>query len=327
MGLDDRDVVDLLEGRATITIQVGKQLADILGASPEFWVTRDAQYRADAARLQGEGRKWLRALPLTDMIGFGWLVATPSPSEELSECLMYFGVKTVFEWQDRYARILNAAAYKTSRAFDSHPAAVATWLRQGEIHANAIQCEPWDSRRFRASLDAIRELTRIADPNEFLPALAEACKSSGVAVVVVRAPTGCRASGAAMFIDPKKAMILLSFRYLTDDQFWFTFFHEAAHLLLHDRDQVFLEDLEPMSEQQEDEANAFSEDVLIPLRHKEEFLGLQPELRAILRYAKKVGVSAGIVVGQLQHVGRLPPHHFNNLKTRYHWTDQLLKRR
>jgi hypothetical protein len=34
-------------------------------------------------------------------------------------------------------------------------------------------------------------------------------------------------------ISPNKAMVILSFRYLSDDHFWFTFFHEIAHLLLH----------------------------------------------------------------------------------------------
>ena len=48
-------------------------------------------------------------------------------------------------------------------------------------------------------------------------------------------------SGAASWIAPDKAMIQLSCRYKSDDQFWFTFFHECGHILLHGKKEGFLE--------------------------------------------------------------------------------------
>ncbi|MFX9089566.1 ImmA/IrrE family metallo-endopeptidase, partial [Acinetobacter baumannii] len=41
-------------------------------------------------------------------------------------------------------------------------------------------------------------------------------------------------------LTPEKAMVLLSFRHLSDDHFWFTLFHEFAHLLLHNN-QTFID--------------------------------------------------------------------------------------
>jgi HTH-type transcriptional regulator / antitoxin HigA len=34
---------------------------------------------------------------------------------------------------------------------------------------------------------------------------------------------------------------MLSFRYKTNDHFWFSLFHELAHLLLHGKKSLFLE--------------------------------------------------------------------------------------
>ena len=98
-----------------------------------------------------------------------------------------------------------------------------------------------DQSGFEADLPTIRRLTREKDPGQFIPRLKEACAARGVAVAIVRGPNGWRASGAARFLSPTKALIQLSFRYLSDDQFWFTFFHEAGHLLLHGKDLLFLE--------------------------------------------------------------------------------------
>lgn len=310
---------NLLDGRATITLRVAKRLEQVLGASTQFWMARDAQYRDDAARLRTEGRDWLRALPLGDMIKFRWLETPPRPSDELDACLRFFGVATLPEWHQRYDRLVSAVAFRTSPAFDSSPFAVAAWLRKGELEAESIDCREWDPQSFRASLDDIRKLTLIREPAEFLPQLRELCSASGVALQVVRTPTGCRASGATLFPTPNKPLLLLSFRYLSDDQFWFTFFHEAGHLLLHGNHEVFLEGMQTLDERLEAEANAFAEDVLLPDDLREELLCLPTELRPILRFSRKAGVSAGIVVGQLQHHRRVPRNHFNNLKVRYEW--------
>ena len=159
------------------------------------------------------------------------------------------------------------------------------------------------------------------DPSDFLPALQQICSTSGVAAVIVRAPNGCRASGATRFVSSDKALLLLSFRYLSDDQFWFTFFHEAGHLLLHGAESIFLEGLDGDSSTQESEANEFAEKVLIPSEFKHALLTLTPDMRAIIRFAKKIGVSPGIVVGQLQHHGRVRRNHFNGLKRRFQWSD------
>jgi hypothetical protein len=44
------------------------------------------------------------------------------------------------------------------------------------------------------------------------------------------------------------------------------------------------------------------------------------ELRAIVRFAKRVGIAPGIIVGQLQHYDRIPRNYFNGLKRRYQWS-------
>jgi HTH-type transcriptional regulator / antitoxin HigA len=310
----------LLQGRATITIRMAQDLAQVLGASVEFWMARDAQFREDMARVHAADQEWLGELPLGDMIRLGWLHPPPRPSEEVEACLRFFGAASIAAWRHAYEALRAEVAFRTSPTLDSRPGAVAAWLRQGELLCSNMECAPWDPERFREALSDARRLTFAKDPNHFLPRLRQLCAASGVAVAVVRAPTGCRASGATRFVSPKKALLLLSFRYLSDDQFWFTFFHEAGHLLLHGQEILFLEGLDNQSASQEREANDFAEHVLIPAEFRDEFWALPTEIRAIVRFANHVGVAAGIVVGQLQHYDRIPRSHFNGLKRRFQWS-------
>jgi Zn-dependent peptidase ImmA (M78 family) len=161
----------------------------------------------------------------------------------------------------------------------------------------------------------------LKDPQIFIPKLRRISAESGVGVAVVRAPTGCRASGATRFLSDEKALLLLSFRYLTDDHFWFTFFHEAGHLILHGR-KLFLESADMPLDEEEQQANDFSAEILVPAEFVSEMLSLPKNGRQVIRFARRVGVSPGIIVGQLQHLGRIKHSQLNKLKRRYHWAVQ-----
>jgi len=323
MGMSNESVDDLLQGRLTITLSTARRLSAFLGASVEFWMARDFQYRQDSRRIHAEGQDWLRRLPLGDMVRFGWLQRPPAPSEELSKCLEFFAVNSVDEWRTNYAQVIGMAAFRTSPSYDSRPESVVAWLRQGEIEAEGVACESWSRERFRKTLFGLRELTRVKDPRRFLPKLRDACARCGVALVVVRAPTGCRASGATRTLGSDRAVLQLSFRFLTDDQFWFTFFHEAAHLVLHteSREVLILEGVNGDRSQQDAEANRFAGRMLIPDEYQDDLHSMPTNWRAVVRFASRIGVSPGIVVGQLQHLGRIDYSQLNRLKRRFEWSE------
>lgn len=314
------DVNDLLEGRATITIGLARRLHAVLGASVEFWVTRDVQYRADAKRLHDQEDEWLQDLPVGDMVRFGWISPPPRPEDELDACLAFFDVPSVAVWQETYLDLPAFAALRTSRSFESRPAAIGAWLRQAERVGRDLECERWDKDAFARRLEEVRPLTRDKDPASFIPKLQAICAKAGVAVAVIRAPSGCRASGAAKFLTSEKALIVLSARHLSDDHLWFTFFHEAGHLVLHEGAGAFIDDDDVQLENAaETEANEFAERILFPPPYADELKSLPGSAKAVIRFARRVGVSPGIVVGQLQHAGRIGYDTLNSLKRWFEW--------
>lgn len=321
---DSQCVSRLLFGVEPLTPDWADCLSRTFGASPAFWLRREQLYRADLMRLcdaatAAETETWLQDLPMKDMVRFGWIEQGASARETAVNACAFFGVTTAETFGRKYQGLQATAAYRTSAAFVTRPSAVAAWLRQGEIAAAAIDCNAWSDERLRDSLDAIRSLTLEPDPTAFLPKLERLLAACGVAVVVARAPEGCRASGATRFLNPKKALIQLSFRYLADDQFWFTVFHEIGHLLLHAHEDMFLEGLEDRNSQAEVEADEFALSAIFAKTGVEALDRVRNSVFDIVRLAKKAGVAPGIVVGRLQVRGRIPFNHFNNVKARYAW--------
>lgn len=316
----------LIFGLEPLTVEWAECLSSFLGASKEFWLRRERMYRDDLRRLcgpasEGLACEWLADVPLRDLVNFGWIEQGASHDETVLNACAFFGIATSHSFDKKYAKVLSASMYRASDAYVTRPTAVAAWLRQGEIEAAAVDCATWNPIRLHESLDSIRQLTREVDPSIFLPELKRVLSESGVAMVVARTPNGCRASGATRFLHSDKALIQLSFRYLADDQFWFTVFHEIGHLLLHSNDRIFLEGLEGEYADVESEANDFALRTLFAKVGIEALDGLEITKYAIARLAQRAGVSPGIVVGQLQERGRVPYKHFNYMKARYAWAD------
>jgi HTH-type transcriptional regulator / antitoxin HigA len=318
----------LIAGQEKITKDIASKLEVNLGSTASFWLRREEQYRQDLARItiakqEQEAKKWLRNLPLSDLVSFGWIKQHNDFQSKLKACLNFFGVPSIEDWKKKYCDMITIAAYRTSPTFTPRLESVAAWLRQGELKASEIKCKPWNIELFKSKLLEIRRLTRKRAPKEFIPELINMCAECGVAVAIVRTPQGCQASGATYFISPTRAIMLLSFRYLSDDQFWFTFFHEAGHLVLHGPDAVFIEETrkDRTITKEEEEANEFASNLLIPPKIKAFLRKMPINKQAILRVSVAAGVSRGIVVGQLQHMGRIDFSKYNAYKRRYNWSD------
>lgn len=309
---------NLLEGGERINDEIASRLAQMFGTSVSFWLSRESQFRDGLARLEAN-EKWLMQIPVADLLKFDWIRSAYGTGDKIAACLEFFGVSNVSDWNERYLGGERLAAFRTSKVFQSEEGAVLTWLRMGEIKASFMDCGDWNPEGFQSALPFIRTLTRVKDPSVFIPKLQEHCSKFGVAVVIARAPSKCRASGATRFLSPHKALLMLSFRHLSDDHFWFTFFHEAGHLLLHQINSPFLEGVSLCSEKEESEANKFSSDLLIPPKYQASLHSLVWDRFSIARFAKQIGISSGIVVGQLQHLGIIPHNHFNGFKVRYQW--------
>jgi HTH-type transcriptional regulator / antitoxin HigA len=315
-GLSPKHVNKLLQGLVPLSADVAVRLERVTGTPARLWNGLEASYRSDLERTRSKRDlvadvMWVREFPVSELVKREVLPAEPSDKvSRLEQLLAFFGVASVDTWDDVYAELV--CAFRTSKTYEAKPKALAAWLRLGEIAAQVIYCEPYDRKRVEAALPALRELT-LQDAAVFRDQMRDICAECGVAVVFVPELPGSRASGVARWLTPSKALIQLSFRYKTDDHLWFTFFHEIAHVLRHGKTDVWIEATSSTDNPREVEADNFSRDTLIPRAAARELAALET-VDDVQRFAAKIGIAPGIVVGRLQHDGLWPSSQGNQLK-------------
>ncbi len=318
LALSEGQLRALLDG-GELDDSMAERLAATLNTSQSFWRNRESAYRDSLITLRQTAENWLASMPLASMKKMGWLESERSFESKLDACLTFFGCDNVDEWLVDWQDLLDSVAFRTSSTFGQSIASTAAWLRQGERLSHRVFTRPWSVDRFMSTLPLIRSLTRERDPEKFLPALQELCGECGVVVQIVRTPEGCTASGATRFLNSSRAMIQLSSRHLSDDHFWFTFFHEAGHLILHG-DRLIVEAGDQLKTADEDEANRFAEHVILGGQPPGAIASLGNNLKNIIRWSRDNDIAPGIIVGQLQHMGVVPYARLNWLKRRYRWS-------
>jgi HTH-type transcriptional regulator/antitoxin HigA len=180
----------------------------------------------------------------------------------------------------------------------------------------------YDKARFMSALDEMRTLTT-QSPEQFGPRLRALFAEAGVAFVLVPAISKAHVGGVARWLNPHKPLIQLSLYGKTNDKFWFTLFHEAAHILLHEKKLVFLDDASHAGNDtpQEQEANQWAGEFLIPCKYEKEL----PELTTqeqVKTFARKIELHPGIVVGRLQHERIISYTQFNHLKVSFRFNEK-----
>lgn len=104
-------------------------------------------------------------------------------------------------------------------------------------------------------------------------------------------------------------LIQLTGRYKRNDSFWFTFFHEAGHILLHGKKDIFLEKVEYSDKDKVKEKQADEFAVKWTLTDEEEATILEAvplTEQDIRNFANQFNTHPAIIIGRLQHKELIP---------------------
>lgn len=321
MGRPVQAINEIVNRKKAITAETALELERALGITASFWTNLGTLYelvRARDAKAASLERQvpWLKRFPVAKMTAYGWLEKHRRPTEKVDELLRFFGVQEFEALQ----KLGGAAAYRRTPAAKVDPWPLEAWLRRGDELGAAVHAASFDEQLFRSALSQIRDLVVADMPN--LPRLREICAAAGVAVVVVPPLPKAGVNGAIRWIRPDRALIQLSLRYKWLDIFWFTFFHEASHVLDgYSRDVVIHTDGASTKSRAEQQADQFAANILIPPGDWDAFTGTGDfSRRAVLRLASNAGAHPAIVAGRLQYERRIPRNRFNDLRPRFDGT-------
>jgi len=323
-GRSPKLISEIIAGKAPVEPGTALQFEKVLGVAANIWLGIEADYQLHLARKSEEREAerqagWVKKFPLKEMVSRGCFEKPSSTADAVSRILSFFRVGTVDAWLSKYGSV--NVAYRHSKCFNSSDECIATWLRMGELIAEKQECAEYNEARFRSAVHEARRLTR--DPlDEALPRATRLCSEAGVVLALVKPLPKVALSGAAWWHTPRKAVVQLSARHRTDDHLWFSFFHEAAHIVLHSKKHVFIDSTDGDGEELEKQANEWASNALVPRSAWRKFLAAQDRSEhAVREFAAEQGIAPGIVVGMMQHEGALQWSQLNHLKVRLHWNE------
>ena len=323
-GRSAKFISEVVAGKAPIEAKTALQFEKVLGVSANIWLGIEKRYRLHQVR-ETEAREaeasadWARGFPVSELVKRKAVRKVTSAGDKVTELLSFFRVASIRAWEDRYGEL--AIAYRHSPSFESDRFALAAWLRLVEIEAEKQETAKFNKAMFKTALTEVRGITRL-EVSQALDAARRCCNHAGVALVWAKPLRKTRLSGAAWWLSPRKPVIALTGRHMSDDHLWFSLFHEAAHILLHSKKQVFVdEDIDAIDED-EKQANEWAANSLVTAVALKEFTLTRTRFseRDVQGFASDQGIAPGIVVGRLQHQKRLPRSHLNGLKVKLKWS-------
>jgi len=320
LGLHKKTVNEIIKGKAPITSETALLLEKVLNVPATFWNNREQKYREYLARKEEYKKlevetKWLKKLPLKQMIDYKWINKKVDKVDQLIEVLSFYGVASTYEWKKLWLE--PHASYRISLASANYPEAISAWLRYGEVQAKQHLHIPYNESLFRKNLVQIKKL--ILSEEDCKNKLKELCLEAGVILVCTPILPKAKISGAVRWVG-NNPILQLSNRYKYHDRFWFTFFHEAGHILLHGKKDYFVEGVDQIKSTnvKEKEADEFASEMLVPEISYQQFKQMnQFDEESIKTFAAEMKIHPGIIVGRLQHEKILKYYQLKELQKKF----------
>ena len=319
----EKFVSQLINAKASLTADTAHDLELVTGVSADTWLRIEGSYRAMLRRREvieaaGASGSPIEAALLKFLRDAG-IVTAPARAkgEQVVQVFSLLGVSSA----DGLARLTrrHAAAFRVSTSFTPDAVATEVLLRLAHDQADLVPTPAYNEVRLREALPLLRALT-VRDPAEGAATAREELAACGVALVFVPSVPKAHFHGVTMWIG-ERVIVALSYQTKSDrgkseDHFWFTLFHELAHVLAGKRDEIYLEGpVDGDKPAWEVEADAFAAETLISAS-AETRLQNAASLQDATDLAAELGVSPAIVVGRLQHMGLKPVSWGNGLKRR-----------
>jgi HTH-type transcriptional regulator / antitoxin HigA len=262
-GKPEKTITAILKGDSSITPDMAVQFEVVTRIPAHFWMNHQRSYdeylaREKRQKVIQQATEWARQFPIKDMMSKGWIPYATSMSEKTEALLSFFSFANHGAWEDYYCKQELKVAFRISLATTREPYAISAWLRKGELQAAELSAKDYSGKKFKGVLPHIKSVMANHTDDSFNQ-LQDICLGAGVKVVHTPDLPKAPICGSTRWLNDTP-LIQLTGSYKRNDSFWFTFFHEAAHILLHGKKDIFLEKVEysDKDKQKEEEADQFA---------------------------------------------------------------------
>ncbi len=297
---------ELIKGKAPITKETAIKLEYVLGIPASFWLNLERQYQDELLEIEQmeyleKCSKWVASFPLLNLKKLRIVPDTTKKPELAKSMLKFFRVATPEQWSNIYTG--SSLAFKINLRHTAEPEAISVWLRYGELQAEKLTLDSFNSKTLRDSLNRIQDLSYTCHYN-WLVELQQICANCGLALVYTPCISKAPIYGATRWIKNNTLpLIQLTDRHKDYNAFWFSFYHELAHILYHGKKDIFIEGLDSINpdEEKEKQADIFASRMLLSEKERNElFQNSTFSKELVILLSKKFRRHPGIIVAQIQ---------------------------
>ena len=291
-------VSEVLSGKRALSLNMIRKLHEGLGIPADVLIAK-INDKTSCSELMAHSVNF----PFTEMFNRGWFKefcnynlndAKEYKEEILTQFSRGFDIKTCSSYYNRQSDMIDNTIIDDI---------LLAWRIRVMNVANKEQLPKWNKSVLTNSF--LSELSKLSFLSEGPKLAKEYLNKAGIHLVIERHLKGTHLDGSATLMPDGSPLIALTLRYDRLDSFWFTLFHEIAHIKYHltEKNTAFFDDMnKEMSKELEREADLFAKSMLIPDTIWEEAsLSSKSKPSEIIQFAKKNRISAAIPAGRIRY--------------------------
>ena len=324
-GVTEKHICTVLNGDRGISTAFARKLGYVF-ENTAYWVNLQAEYDNEQLRIQEENSVSAEEIailkPLHDIIQYfveqGYMHNNCGDVSKVMQLRVLLNISDLTQ----IPKITYNAAYRAqlSENVRVDPYVLFAWQRLCEMETEHIPVSTHlDKELLKSYLPKLKSMM-FGNIGSGIQELQELLGKCGVAFQVVRNFRGAPVQGFIKESSAGKMILCLTIRRKRADSFWFTLFHEIAHVLYGDYAVRFV-DFDSTASSIEARADDFARDILISPDQYYQFIRTNDctSWPSIEQFAKKIGVQPFIVLGRLQNDGILDWSDYSNKVAKYVW--------
>lgn len=318
-GMTEKHISTVIHGQKGISAAFARKLEYALGIETSFWMNLQANYDRELLEFEEVNNITEAELGvlknLKEVIevwtSFGWLDEETNPAAMVLDFRMIFGISNLLDTP----QISYAAAYRAqNKNVDLY--VLFAWQRMCELLTKNIEiADEVDTEKLREMIPDIKQVMFMR-ANQIQKKLTAIFSECGIAFRIVPNFTGAPVQGFIKKTEDGALILCMTLRQKFADIFWFTLFHEIAHILNGDTKHEFI-DFDSVSGEVESKADSMAGEFLIDSKAYKRFVAAEGYKRSseIERFASTQNVKDYIVQGRLMKEEIIPW----KARPRYEW--------
>ncbi len=325
IAVSEKHICTVINGDKDISAAFARKLGYVF-KDTAYWLNLQAEYDEEQLRIKEENSISAEEIailkPLHDIMTY--FVQQHYMHNDCGDASKVMQLRELLNVSDLslIPNITYNAAYRAqlSSNVKIDPYVLFAWQRLCEKETEKIEVK--NSLNIDLLRNKLQEIKAMMfdEINQVINKLQQIFSECGIAFKVVKNFRGAPVQGFIKETVSHRLILCLTIRRQRADTFWFTLFHEIAHILNRDFSARFV-DFDSIQSEQEGKADTFASNYLIDPEIYREFLRSVTTITwpDIQELAEKAQVTPYIVLGRLQNDGYLDWSDYTDKIPRYSW--------